>query len=116
MIIVTTIRVMYWKEIPVQVEATDDKKKISKPLEGRFQQGVDAISMFDGSSGTDEYLDAWQWVYYCDIEGDADTSAEKVADKFNEDFPADFVSRIRDLHLSGSRNPTPGAVDHWIID
>ena len=62
----STVRVMYWKEIPVQIEATDGKTKVSKPLDDRFQQGGDAISMFDGSSGTDEYLDAWQWVHYCD--------------------------------------------------
>jgi len=111
---VTKVRVMYWKEIPVQVEATDGDKKISKPLGDRFQQGVDAISMFDGSSTTDEYLDAWQWAHYCDMEGSADTVVKKVADMFNEGFPADFISRIRDLHLSETRNPIPGAVDHWI--
>ena len=111
----STVRVMYWKEIPVQIEATDGKTKVSKPLDDRFQQGVDAISMFDGSSGTDEYLDAWQWVHYCDIEGPVDTVATSVATKFNEGFPADFVSRIRDLHLSGTRNPTAGVVDHWIV-
>ena len=110
----TKVRVMYWKEIPVQVEATDGGEKTSKPLEDRFQQGVDAISMFDGSSTTDEYLDGWQWAHYCDMEGSVDTVAKKIADKFNQGFPGDFISRIRDLHLSGTRNPTPGAVDHWI--
>ena len=52
---------MYWKEIPVQVQALDDSGVVSRQLDDRFQEGVDAISMLDGSSGSDEYLDAWEW-------------------------------------------------------
>ena len=50
------VRVMYWKEIPVQVQAEDDTGQVSKPLHNRFQQGLDTISMFDGTSGSDDYL------------------------------------------------------------
>ena len=53
------VRVMYWKEIPVQVQAANGPEQVSKPLDERFQQGADAISMFDGSAGTDDYLMAW---------------------------------------------------------
>ena len=43
------VRVMYWKEIPVQVQATAGTEQVSKPLDERFQQGADAISMFDAA-------------------------------------------------------------------
>ena len=52
---------MYWKEIPVQVQATDDSETQSRQLEPRFQEAVDAVCMMEGSYGSDEYLDAWEW-------------------------------------------------------
>ena len=55
------VRLMYWKEIPVQVQAVDDAGTVSVPLHDRFQQGVDALAMADGSAGTDDYLIAWEW-------------------------------------------------------
>ena len=111
---VAKVRIMYWNEIPVQVQATDESGQVSRPLEARFQQGVDAISMFDGSGGTDDYLMGWEWFDHAEVEGEAGQVADEVAERFNKGFPGDFVSRIRDLHTSGRRDPRPGAVDHWI--
>jgi hypothetical protein len=108
------VRVMYWKEIPVQVQAEDEAGQVSRPLDERFQQGVDAISMFDGSSGSDDYLMGWQWGEYVEVEGSAAEAAARAVERFNKGFPQDFVARIRDLHRSGKRDPRPGAVDHWI--
>jgi hypothetical protein len=107
------VRKMYWKEIPVQVQAEDAYGQVSKPLDNRFQQGVDSISMFDGSAGTDDYLDAWEWGDYSDADGSAEAAATALADSLNKDFPRDFVKRIRKLHDSNTRNPIPGAVDEW---
>ncbi len=108
------VRVMYWKEIPVQVQAEDASGQVSQPLEPRFQDGVDAISMFDGSGGTDDYLDAWEWDAYIEVAGSGQDAADAAAERFNRHFPQDFVARIRDLHRSGGRDPRPRAVDHWL--
>lgn len=109
------VRVMYWKEIPVQVQAQDaSAPPVSAPLDARFQQGVDAIAMFDGSMGSDDYLMAWEWHDYGDVDGTAQDAANAVAARFNQGFPADFVARIRDLQNEGQRDATPGAVNHWI--
>jgi hypothetical protein len=59
---------MYWKEIPVQVQAEDADGRISRQLEDRFQKAADAVAMKDGSEGTDEYLDAWAFGEYIDSE------------------------------------------------
>ena len=107
---------MYWKEVPVQVQAGHGSSRVSQPLEPRFQEGVDSISMFDGSGGTDDYLDGWAWGPYADFEGGEREAAEAVASRFNRSFPEDFVARIRELHRSGRRDPTPGAADHWMDD
>ena len=111
---VAKVRVMYWKEIPVQVQAEDESGPISLPLDDRFQQGVDAVSMFDGNSDSDDYLMAWEWGPYTEVEGTAKEAAASVAERFNGGFPEDMVSRIRELHRSGNRDSKPGAVDHWI--
>ena len=109
----TQIRIMYWKEIPVQVQARDDDGVVSRQLDPRFQQGVDAVALFDGSAGADEYLMAWEWGEYTDAEGSATEAADALAARLNDNFPDDFVARIRDLHRQGRRDPTPGAIDHW---
>ena len=108
------VRVMYWKEIPVQVQAEDESGQLSQPLDERFQRGVDTISMFDGSGGSDEYLMAWEWGEYTEMDGDAKGVATRVAKRLNEGFPQDFVARVRELHNSGQREPRAGAADHWI--
>ncbi|MCH8063877.1 MAG: virulence factor [Chloroflexi bacterium] len=108
------VRVMYWKEIPVQIQAKDESGVVSKPLEERFQQGLDAISMFDGSSGTDDYLMAWEWKDFGEFDSSAQEAATAVVRRFNSGFPADFVARIRDLHNAGQRDTSPGAADRWI--
>ncbi len=111
-----TVRVMYWKEIPVQVQASDGSGSVSRPLDPRFQQAVDAIAMFDGSAGTDAYLSAWEWGPYVEATGSAKDAAERLATKYNSNFPLDLVRIVRDAHRAGSRNPAPQALDHLIPD
>ena len=104
---------MYWKEIPVQVQAEDASGQVSQLLEDRFQVAVDTVAMFDGSSGTDDYLTSWEWGEYTEMDGGAKEAAAKAAERFNKGFPQDLVARIRELHRSGKRDPRPGAADHW---
>lgn len=111
---VAKVRLMYWKEVPVQVQAEDAGGQVSKQLDERFQHGVDTISMFDGSSGNDEYLMAWEWGQFRDEEGSAEEVAGREVQRLNDGFPTDFVRRIRRLHSAGERDPQPGAADHWI--
>jgi hypothetical protein len=96
------------------VQAEDDSGQVSRPLDDRFQQGVDAISMFDGSAGGDDYLDGFQWGEYVEADGTAEEVASAAADRFNAGFPQDFVARVRDLHREGRREPSPGAIDGWL--
>lgn len=110
----TTISVLYWKEVPVQIQATNGSVRVSRQLDERFQEAADAIAMFDGSFGSDAYLDAWEWVQYEDSEESAEGALDHVASKFNDGMPADFVARIRDMHRNGTRDASPGAINHWL--
>lgn len=100
----------------MQVQAQDDNETVSRPMDDRFQQGVDAVSMLDGSGGTDDYLMAWEWGDFQDVEGSPKDAAEIIATRYELHFPKNFVARIRDLHRNGNRDPQPGAVDHWLGD
>ena len=106
------VRVMYWKEIPVQVQAEDADSRVTRQLDERFQKAVDAVAMIDGSQGTDEYLEGWQFGPYFDQDTPAADSAESVASKL-EQMPENFVRRILELHKSGDRNVQPGSIDSW---
>ena len=108
------VRVMYWKEIPVQIKAQDEWEEVSVMLDDRFQQGVDSVSMLDGSSSSEDYMMGWQWGPVTDVFGDARDVVQETAERFNDGFPQDFVARIRDLHHAGDRDSRPGAIDHWI--
>lgn len=107
------VRVMYWKEIPVQVQAEDENGRVSRPLEDRFQKAADAVAMKDGSQGTDEYLEAWGFGPYSEIDGVAAEVAEQLATKL-QGIPTNFVKRIIKMHEDGTRDPAPGAIDHWV--
>lgn len=107
---------MYWKEIPVQVQAEDESGVVSRQLDDRFQQGVDAISMFDGSAGGDDYLMAWEWGEFAETPGSTREVADRLAERIDAGFPRDFVARIKETHLSGERDPRPGAIDGWFRD
>ena len=106
------VRVMYWKEIPVQVQAEDEDNRVTRQLDQRFQKAVDAVAMIDGSQGTDEYLEGWQFGQYFDQDGPAADSAESVARKL-EKMPENFVKRILELQKSGKRDVQPGSIDRW---
>ena len=108
------VRLMYWKEIPVTVQASDEGGTISHPLDARFQEAADAIAMFDGSAGTDDYLDSWEFKDYGEVYAPPKEAAAAIAQRFNDGFPDDFVARIRDLANAGERDPSPGALDSWI--
>ena len=66
-----TYQILYWKHIPAQVRVFEGKKPISQPMPDRFQTYIDQTAMREGLTGTDEYLDQWQWTQKCERPGNA---------------------------------------------
>jgi Virulence factor len=59
---VTSVRVLYWQEIPSLVRATAaDGTQLSRQLPDRFQQQIDRVAMEQGLVGSDAYLEQWHW-------------------------------------------------------
>ena len=109
----TKMRILYWKEIPIQIQTQDATEKKSVLLEPCFQEAVDSIAMLEGSYGTDDYLDGWQWSQDVEVEGDVTDALKRISEYYNSGFPSDLVSRLRDLHREGIRDSSPGSIDDW---
>ena len=54
-----TVRITYWRDIPMLVTARDDGGEVSVPLGPAFQDLVDRVAMQDGLAGEDAYLAEW---------------------------------------------------------
>lgn len=73
-------RVLSWRDIPTQIQATDESGARAKLVMPRwFMQEVSRITMREGLAGTDDYLDAFAWSKQTERAGTADEVAEAVA-------------------------------------
>ena len=53
------LTVIYWRDIPAQVTATDGERTARIQLADRFQQAIDAAAMRAGLVDSEAYLEAW---------------------------------------------------------
>ena len=69
----TRYRILAWREIPTQVEATDDAgATVKRPMPRWFMQEISRVTMREGLAGTDDYLDEFEWSAPVEREGTAD--------------------------------------------
>ena len=105
---------MYWKEIPVQIQGKDSKNTISRQLDERFQKAIDSIAMYDGSAGSDEYLNYWGYGDYKETNEDLNSALDFYEEKYNS-MPDDFVKRIVKTIDDNTRDVSHGAIDDWLL-
>ena len=75
----TTYRVLAWRDIPTQVQATDATGAVAKrPMPRWFMQEISRITMREGLAGTDDYLAAFAWSDETERDGTADEVADAV--------------------------------------
>ena len=98
----TTVRITYWRDIPMLVTARDGGDEVSVPLGPAFQDLVDRIAMQDGLGGEDAYLAQWHVGPPEDAAGAATSVAEDRARALEAGFDA-----LRDRYLQGPRRTEP---------
>jgi hypothetical protein len=54
-------QVLYWREIPSLVKATDGAAEVSLRLPQRFHDAIDDAAMQAGATDTEAYLAGWHW-------------------------------------------------------
>jgi Virulence factor len=74
-----TFQILFWKDIPVQVRARDEKERYNLPLPPRFQSAIDQAAMEAGLTGDDAYTEIYHWTDATERPGSAQEVAESVA-------------------------------------
>lgn len=72
-------QVLYWREIPSMVKATDAGGEASVRLPERFHDAIDDTAMRVGATDTEAYLAGWHWGPIQVRSGAAREVAEAVA-------------------------------------
>ena len=93
-----TIRITYWRDIPMLVTARDGAGEVSVPLAPEFQELVDRVAMQEGLAGEDAYLAEWHVGPPEDASGAAGAVAAARARELEAGFDA-----LRDRYMRGSR-------------
>jgi hypothetical protein len=72
-------QVLYWREIPSLVKATDATGEVSVRLPQRFHDAIDEAAMQVGATDTEAYLAGWRWGPVQQRPGTAREVAEAIA-------------------------------------
>ena len=79
-------RILYWKDIPSVVEASDGGDSAKVQLSERFQALIDTVAMKLGLDGSDEYLEQWHHGDEQERAGTAREVADAVAGELETAF------------------------------
>jgi hypothetical protein len=71
-------KILYWQEVPSQVQAEDELDEVKLPLAPRFMERIDQLAGQRGLQGSDDYLAQWRWTDAAEREGSAQEVAEAV--------------------------------------
>ena len=97
-----TVRITYWRDIPMLVTARDGGGEVSVPLGPAFQDLVDRVAMQDGLAGEDAYLAEWR----VGPPEEASGAAGRVAAARVQELEAG-LDALRDRYLRGRDRGEP---------
>jgi hypothetical protein len=83
----TTIQIVYWRDIPAQVKVKAGRVRASRQLSDRFQIAIDRAAMRAGLFNSDDYLNAWRTVDAPERDGEPQAVAEAVAAELEAGYP-----------------------------
>jgi hypothetical protein len=90
----TQVRIMYWKDIPYGVRATDEGGRVSRQLPPEFQEAVDSAAMAEGATAHDDYQAGFSWGPPEERPGPAATVADSVVAEIVAAYPRDRLDRL----------------------
>ncbi|HEY7601222.1 MAG TPA: virulence factor [Methylomirabilota bacterium] len=97
-----TVRITYWRDIPMLVTARDGGGEVSVPLGPAFQDLVDRVAMQDGAVEEDAYLAEWRVGPAEDAPGPAGAVAAARAAALEGELEA-----LRERYLRAPRRGDP---------
>ncbi|MBF8256544.1 MAG: hypothetical protein HW375_1451 [Anaerolineales bacterium] len=96
----TEVQVIFWRDIPAQVKARQDRERAARGLDPRFQEAVDAAAMRAGLADTDNYLAEWRTSTWEERPGSPEQAADQHAAEIEAEYSAE---RLRLLVDNGGR-------------
>src|SRR3990170_3062678 len=96
----TEVQVVFWRDIPAQVKARQDRQRAARGLDPRFQEAVDAAAMRAGLTDTDDYLAEWRTSAWEERPGSPEQAADQYAVEIENEYTAE---RLRSMVDNGGR-------------
>ena len=84
---------IYWRDIPAQVTAQQDRTREKALLDARFQHAIDRAAMVAGCSDSDTYIAEWRReTRPCD--GDLASSVAGEVARIDAEYSSDRLERL----------------------
>ncbi len=87
------LTVIWWRDIPAQVKASDGAASARAKLDERFEKAIDAAAMRAGLAGSDDYLAEWRQESR-DCGPDLEREVADEAARLEAAFPPDELRRL----------------------
>jgi len=98
----TSIQVVYWRDIPAQVKVKAGRVRASRQLSDRFQIAIDRAAMRACLFNSDDYLNHWRTTDLPEREGAASADPEAVAEAVAAELEAGYSdARLDELGANG---------------
>ena len=85
--------VIYWRDIPAQVNAQAGRQRHQVILGERFQQAIDRAAMVAGKKTANEYVAEWRRES-APCGADLEATAQAEADRLDREYPSERLSRL----------------------
>jgi len=100
------VRIMYWKDIPYGVRASDDSGgRVSRQLPPEFQEAVDSAAMALGATSAEDYQAGFTWGPPEERPGAAAPTADAVVAEIVTTYPKERLSKLAAREPPGT-NPS----------
>lgn len=90
------VTIVYWRDIPAQVNVGKGRRGSKVQLPERFEQAIDRCAMKIGARDTDSYLAEWRKAVEAEVEGDPDQIARATAARLEADYDAARLKALID--------------------
>lgn len=88
------VQVVFWRDIPAQVKARQDRQRAARALSPRFQEAIDLAAMRAGLTETDDYLAEWRAAAWEERDGTPQQVANGRAAEIEADYPDERLKRL----------------------
>ena len=99
--------VIYWRDIPAQVNAQAGRQRHQVILGERFQQAIDRAAMVAGKKTANEYVAEWRRQSGT-CGADLEAAAQAEADRLDREYPPERLNQLVEAGGLDEQAPSSG--------